>query len=389
MSQISNTTGQSTAHRKSWISRIGHGVAVLALASLCVAAVVAGVTALHTRAENRAAPTANPPVAVATQSVQWSDHYIVERGYVGRLEPSRETSLAFERPGIVVKIMFDEGDTINEGDVVARLDTAKLAANRRELLAQRDELIAQRDLAKLTMSRQGKLETQGWSSKQRYDEARFSVAQLTAGIARVDAAIEAIDVDVAKSAIRAPFAGSVASRMVDEGAIVAAGTQVLTLLEGEEIEARIGIAPEAARDLVIGRTYKVTSAGSKHSATLKALRADLEAGSRTVTGLFSITSDTQLPFGEIAVLNLARKVEDRGIWLPLTALSEGRKGLWTVLVVLETSGKTTIQRETVEIVHVANKRAFVRGALTDGDLVVTTGTNRVTPGQKVVLANLD
>ena len=285
--------------------------------------------------------------------------------------------------------MFDEGDTINEGDVVARLDTAKLAANRRELLAQRDELIAQRDLAKLTMSRQGKLETQGWSSKQRYDEARFSVAQLTAGIARVDAAIEAIDVDVAKSAIRAPFAGSVASRMVDEGAIVAAGTQVLTLLEGEEIQARIGIAPEAARDLVIGRTYKVTSAGSNHSATLKALRADLEAGSRTVTGLFSITSDAQLPFGEIAVLNLARKVEDRGIWLPLTALSEGRKGLWTVLVALETSGKTTIQRETVEIVHVANKRAFVRGALTDGDLVVTTGTNRVTPGQKVVLANLD
>ncbi|MGI9421656.1 MAG: efflux RND transporter periplasmic adaptor subunit [Hyphomicrobiaceae bacterium] len=389
MSQTSSTAEQTPAKRRTWIGHISNAIGVTVAAGLCVSAVAAGTATLHSRAENRVAPAANPPVTVSTQPVSWSDHFMVERGYVGRLEPSRQTALAFERPGVVVKIEFDEGDAVKRGAVVAKLDTAKLAANRRELVARRDELIARRDLAKLTMNRQGKLETQGWSSRQRYDEARFGVAELTAGIARVDAAIDALDVDLRKSTIRAPFPGRVAARSVDEGAVVSAGTQVLTILEAKEIRARIGIAPSAASELVIGQGYAITANGRSYPAKLKALRADLEAGSRTVTGLFSITSDPKLPFGEVVVLNLSRRVEERGIWLPLTALSEGRKGMWTVLLASEQSGKPIVERETVEVLHVAGKQAYVRGALMDGDRVITTGTNRVTPGQNVVLAKLD
>ena len=83
--------------------------------------------------------------------------------------------------------------------VVAELDSARLKANRQELVARKSELQARRRLAMATMQRQSQLKNQGWSPKQRFDEARFSVQELDAGIARVDAQITALDIDIEKS----------------------------------------------------------------------------------------------------------------------------------------------------------------------------------------------
>lgn len=358
-------------------------------AGLAVGAMVIGVSTLHSRANQAAAPAPNPVITVATQKVAWADHYKVRRGYIGRLEPARETAVAFERGGLVLDVRFDEGDLVRQGDVIATLDKAKLLANRRELQARRQELEARRDLAKLTMARQDKLKSRGWSPEQRFDEARFNVAELSAGIARVEASIAALDVDIRKSELLAPFDGRVARRNVDEGAVVAAGTQVLTILEAGQQQARIGLSPEAAAALVVGESYELTADQRRLTGRLRALRADLDTGSRTVTALIALTGESAVPLGDIVVLNLSRKVDVRGVWLPVTALVEGRKGLWTVMIARDTEQSPMIEREAVEVLHVADDRAFVRGALREGDKVVTTGTNRVTPGQRVALARLN
>ena len=62
-----------------------------------------------------------------------------------------------------------------------------------------------------------------------------------AGIDRVKAQIASIDIDIAKSKITAPFDGIVSSRLIDEGAVVAAGTPLLTVLEADRRQARIGL----------------------------------------------------------------------------------------------------------------------------------------------------
>ena len=59
--------------------------------------------------------------------------------------------------------------------------------------------------------------------------------------------------------------------------------------------------------------------------------------------------------------------------------------MWTVLRVdPQTSGATVTDR-AVEILHVADERAFVRGSLADGDAVVARATNRLVAGQRVAL----
>ena len=85
-------------------------------------------------------------------------------------------------------------------------------------------------------------------------------------------------------------------------------------------------------------------------------------------------------------LVLPRTVSARGTWLPLSALTEGRKGLWSVLTIAEREGAPVVEREAAEILHIDGDRAFVRGTFAEGARLLLDGTNRVTPGQNVALA---
>ena len=95
-----------------------------------------GTTALHIRANAEAPPEANPPVSVTARVADFSDGYTVAERFAGRLEPARETELAFERSGLVTEILYEEGDHVTADAVVARLDTDKL---KREIVKRRSE----------------------------------------------------------------------------------------------------------------------------------------------------------------------------------------------------------------------------------------------------------
>jgi RND family efflux transporter MFP subunit len=360
----------------------------LVVAGAIVGATVAGVGALHAAAQARdeARPEVRPPLPVRVVAARPETGYEILDRYVGRLEPAREARLAFERGGLVVDVAVEEGARVAAGDAVARLDTALLEAERARLLAQRQQAAAELELARLTLERQRALNARGHAPDQRLDEARLDAAALAARLAQTDAAIRAVEVDISKAVIRAPFAGTVAARLVDEGAVVAAGTPVADLLETGRPRARVGLSPEAAAALEAGARVRLTVGGREVGARLEALRPDLSAATRTVAALFALDAPPA-PFGETAELAVARRIPAEGTWLPLTALVEGRRGLWSVFAVApDGAGGHAVARESVEVLHVAGGRAFVRGTLADGALVVAAGAHRVIPGQAVVPA---
>ena len=379
------TTGQTDATRKTprrglrWVLMGATGLTFVGL-------MVAGTAALHIRANAEVPPAANPPVTVNTQSLMMAEGYQITERFAGRLEPARQTQLSFERAGLVRQVLVEEGDQISAGDVVARLDTAKLEAERETLKAQTAELQARRDLAEATLKRQEELNKKGWRSAQNYDEARFSLKEIDASLRRIAASIGSLDVDITKSVLRAPFGGTVASRAIDEGAVVAAGTNIVELLEAAERQVRIGVSVSAAKTLKAGQTYKFNAGGQTVEGKIIAKRPDLDPRTRTISVLFSIARQHALPFGEIVELVLPRTVSSRGTWLPISALTEGRKGLWSVLTVTQRDDTSVVTREVAEILHIEGDRAFVRGTFSEGARLLLDGTNRVTPGQKVALA---
>jgi len=284
--------------------------------------------------------------------------------------------------------VFDEGDLVSAGDVVARLDASKLRSERRGLEARLQELEAQFDLASVTLSRQSALKKKGWQSEQRYDEARFNAARLSAAIRRLNAAIETIDIDIGKSKLKAPYSGTVASRSIDEGSVVRAGTAVVDLVEAGVRRVRVGISVDASHSIAADQSYRLVSGERSFDGRLISTRPDLQTGTRTVIALFEVNEAEDVPFGEIVELVVERPVSSRGAWLPISSLSEGSKGLWTVLTVVRREDGPSIVREAVEVLHVEEGRAFVRGNLGKETRVVINGTNRIIPGQRVALATI-
>ncbi|MGP1397084.1 MAG: efflux RND transporter periplasmic adaptor subunit [Inquilinaceae bacterium] len=358
----------------------------LGIAGLMIASMAGGIVLLHARADAGRSDVAAPPLPVATQTARLEPGYRVTDRFVGRLEPARRTSLAFERSGLVTEILADEGDVLAAGQVVARLDVDPLNAERRRLEAEKAAVAADLDLARRTLDRQRTLTAQGHASAQRLDETRLAVTALESRVLALEAAILTVDIDIAKSALRTPFAGTVSGRHVDEGAVVTGGRAVVDLLETDRPQVRVGVSPEAARAIEAGAAVTLEAGGRALAAGAVRVRPDLATDTRTATLLIDVAAAEGAVFGDVVALHVDRFVADPGLWLPLDALVEGQRGLWTVLTVVDGAAGPTVAREAVELLRVADGRAFVRGTLVEGARVVVGHPDRVVPGQAVALA---
>ena len=87
--------------------------------------------------------------------------------------------------------------------------------------------------------------------------------------------------------------------------------------------------------------------------------------------------------GEPVTLQLRERVVQSGGWLPLAALIEGQRGVWTVLRLSPDGDALRTVREAVEVLDLQGDRAYVRGTLADAALVVANGVHRITPGTLV------
>jgi HlyD family secretion protein len=169
----------------------------------------------------------------------------------GRIEVER-VDVATRYAGRVAEILVEEGDFVEAGTLVARLDTAELLAElasakaqvrgaaaeidlrRAELTLAETELARVAALARRDNASQASLDQK---SAQR-DVARARLAGARAGAADSEAALEAAEAEVARletvlddMALTAPVAGRVEYRLAQPGEVVAAGGRLVTLLD--------------------------------------------------------------------------------------------------------------------------------------------------------------
>jgi multidrug efflux pump subunit AcrA (membrane-fusion protein) len=385
-------------------------------------------------------PAADPaadPLPVEVVALTPVESYAIERQYTGDIAAQRRSALGFEQSGTVVALLVNEGDRVEAGQPLARLDTRSLETQRQQLVAQRDQAVAtltelqngprqqaiaaaqaavgdlEQQLALSTAQRDRRtdLYQRGAISREELDQQTFGTGalisrlaqaqsqldellagtrpeQIAAQMARVgqlEAAIQSVDVDLSKAVITAPFGGRISDRMVDEGVVVGGGQPVLQLTEGGATEARIGLPAEVADRLALGSAQTVEVGGRPFAATVTALLPELEATSRTVTAVLTLNTLEDLTLGQTTRLVLTDTQPTAGFWLPSTALVQGEQGLWSVYVaqVGENSTSAEVARQPVELVHTEGEQVLVQGLVAAGDRVITSGTHRVVPGQAV------
>ena len=329
-------------------------------------------------------PTATPvPISVDVVEVALSDTLSLDERFTGLVSPRRISALGFQSGGRITSLRADVGDQVSTGAVLARLDTRALQAQLAAANATVAEAEAAYALAEATVERQRTLNERGHVSQQRVDEA---IAQANTSLARIDAAkasADTLQVQIDLARIVAPYAGVITARMADEGAIAAPGQPVFELVENGVLEARIGLPAELSDTLIVGEAYLLTSDQDEVSATLRSVTGVIDASQRTVTTIFDITNTDEVASGAVVRITLHRDVREQGLWVPVTALAEGQRGLWSVYLVRAEGELQRARKSAVEIVHSEGDRAYVRGAIRDGDHVIVDGLQRITPGQAV------
>ncbi len=331
------------------------------------------------------------PLVVSTIAAQHQPGYGVSREFVGVVEARRESRVGFELGGLVTELHFDDGDFIEARQVIARLDTALLQSRKRELIAESDQARAAKELAELTRNRVGDALKLNAVSSQDWDEADKNYSAQSAALARAESAIQSIDVRLEKAVLRAPFDAWVAERFLDEGQVVEAGSPILHLLESVEPEVRIGVAGGAVDVIQAGQKHELRVRDRYVPATVKAVLPVRGNGSRSVEVIFTLhTQFDGIRRGDLATLEIERSKPEPGFWLPMTALTESSRGLWACYIAEPVAPQDRLGSEThrlrrreLEVVHQEVDRVFVRGTLSDGELVVSEGLHRLVPDQRV------
>lgn len=344
-------------------------------------------------------PSAQAQLSVAVTEAKLENGYEVERVYGGEVRAGRTSTLGFRHAGEVHRIRVQEGDTVAAGALLAELDPEPLRAAREQAVAGLRHAQAQLqvaeaavELARETTRRHRDLLEKGHTSAQRFDEVRLDLAAREAQVnvaqaerARAEAGLRVADVDLERSRLLAPYPARIQIRHADEGAMLVPGQAVLRIVEEGRREARIGLPVDVAGTLETGARYAFRNGEQRLEGTLLQLLPEVGPRTRTLTALFDLpATESAPPAGSLIELTLTRRITDAGFWLPLAALSEAQRGLWSVFVVVADGNEDRVERRLVEVLHNAENRVFVRGTLADGDAVVATGTQRIVPGQLVV-----
>jgi RND family efflux transporter MFP subunit len=326
------------------------------------------------------------PLPVAVTHFEEQSSYRRQVSYLGLIQARRKTKVGFEMPGLLRELKVSEGSRVQAGDILAKLDDAKLQVQRKSAMAELQQVGAELELARIKESRQQDLRNTGAVSREAHDETRLRAQALLAQSDVVQAKLDGIDIELHKSVIRAPYSGVISERYIDIGTVVSAGTPIVRLVEAAVREAHIGIAVAEAEKLVAGHTYPLTLRGMHVEARLLSVKPDVNPATRAVTAIFLLPADAGGLDGEPVSLALSLPVQMTGGWLPISALLEGERGVWTVLKIKHHGEELLVVREVVEVLEIQGDKVFVRGTIGHGDQLVADGVHRVTPGTAVTLA---
>jgi RND family efflux transporter MFP subunit len=317
-----------------------------------------------------AATKADTPVTLA-KAVEASDAGDVRA--TGTVAFKHEVPMSFMVSGIVQEIAVDQGDRVQSGQRLARLDLGEIAARLRE--AEAGVAKAERDVARLAP-----LQQKGFAPTSRLDDARSALQAARA-------VRDTVAFNRGLSEIVAPTDGIVLRRPAERGQIVSAGNPVLVV--GDLSKGHIAVAGLADRDVVriaVGDAAEARIAGLPDAirGTVTRIAAKADPG----TGVFDVevTLDSAgrvLPSGIVAQLVIKGRPESvlTALAIPPGAVVEGFGSEATVFVV--DPATRVASRRRVAVAGVGESGVRVVKGLAAGEEVVASGAAYLRDGDKV------
>lgn len=306
------------------------------------------------------------PVSGSLRAVNWA---------------SVKARIAGELQGLTLR----EGDPVQAGQVIARIDATESRARMRQAQEQADSAKVQIDIAQRQFANNKALVDQGFISKTALDTSQNTLqgAQAThqAALAAVDMARKTLDDTV----LRAPISGVVAQRLAQPGERVGIDTKVLEIVDLSRLELEATLSAADSVQVRVGQEALLQIEGSPQPVAAKVVRINpsAQAGSRSVLAYLAIADATGLRQGLFAQGTLGTG-KAAALAVPLTAVRTDKPSPYVQVVEnnqvlhkpVEPGARGDVARETMVAVKGLNPGAVVikghLGTLREGTAVKFT-----------------
>lgn len=214
-----------------------------------------------------------------------------------------------------------EGDRVQAGQVIARVDATEYRARLKQAQEQADAARAQIEIAQRQFDNNRALVNQGFISKTALDTSSSTLlgAQATyqASLAAVDVAKKSLDDTV----LRSPIAGLVSQRLAQPGERVSVDARIIEVLDLSQIELEATLSATESMNVKVGQRAVLQIEGASQPYTAKVVRISpsTQAGSRSVLAYLRVDKPAGLRHGLFAQGTLGTG-RSSGLAVPLNAV---------------------------------------------------------------------
>lgn len=266
----------------------------------------------------------------------------------GSIEPNEVINLRSEISGIVEVLNFSEGGKVSNKQILIKINDAELKAQ----LAQaktRNSLAAENERrAKLLLEKEA-------ISQEEYDIA--SADHRTA-----QSQIQLIEAQLIKTAIRAPFSGTIGLRNISKGSYITPTTDIAQLVDVSKVKLEFSIPERYATKVKIGTSVRFTVQGTSDEFTARvyAIEPMVETATRTLrVRAWADNKDSRLIPGTFANVIFPLEAVEKGLLVPAEALIPIQNG----------------KKIFVKKAGLAKEVLVETGARTDADVLIVKGIN--------------
>lgn len=317
----------------------------------------------------------------------------------GRISATRSAEVRPRVTGIVKERVFEQGGIVNEGDVLYRIDPAAFRVQVAQAQATLAGAQASEQQARNNLARQESLRQRNVTSGVDLEDAQTTLATAVASVQAAQAALEAAQLNLDWTEVRAPISGTIGRALVTEGALVTANTDEMALIQQfDPVYADFTQSSQQLRDLrrALNSGQLVATApneamaemyyddGEKYPHPGKLLFS--EAAVDATTGQVTLRAEFPNPEGELLPglyirIRIAQATRQDALAVPQMAVSRDPQGNARVYVV---KADDTVEMKPVTLgITLDSSRWLVNSGLAAGDVVVVEGSQKLFPGAKV------
>ncbi|PRO74995.1 efflux transporter periplasmic adaptor subunit [Alteromonas alba] len=363
--------------------------ATLIIISVLASAVLVGCSADKNEQSAPAmrAPTVSVAEVVSLRLSEWDE-------FSGRLSAPETVTLIPRISGYIERVLFTEGTSVKEGQVLLQIDPAPFQAEVERLQAQLTSAKSRVDLARSEFERGKTLIGQNAISQEALDNRHAAVQQADADAAAIKAALKRAELDLSYTRVKAPISGRVSRAQITQGNYVTAGQSELThIVSTSKMYAYFNVDEQTYLNYV--RDELTESQSGMRQPVSMALAGDTafgysgyidfidnqvseQTGSITLRATFDNPNRNLMP-GLYARVRLAGTPTHDGILIDEKAIGTDLNNKF-VLVVGEGN---IVEYRPVKLGESLGDLRIVKAGLESGDNIIISGLQRVMPGIQI------